>query len=88
MTWALSNIIPLIDMSKDEWIFPANDDLADYTFKFSYLPNEWFKKTVKHITKESLKIGRLKLSTLNRYNYALTRFFEFIKENNYELNDF
>lgn len=78
----------MIDMSKDEWIFPANDDLEDYTFKFSYLPNEWFKKTVKHITKESLKIGRLKLSTLNRYNYALTRFFEFIKENNYELNDF
>lgn len=42
-----NNIIPLIDMSKDKWILPASEDLADYTFEFGHLPNDWFKETVK-----------------------------------------
>ena len=75
-------------MSKDIWILPANDNLSDYMFNFEFLPNEWFKKTVKHITKDSIKIGRLKLSTLHRYNYSLEIFFRFLKENNYKFNDF
>lgn len=75
-------------MSKDIWILPSNDNLPDYTFNFEFLPNEWFKKTLKHITKESIKIGRLKLSTLHRYNYSLERFFKFLKENNYEFSNF
>ncbi|MDD1504567.1 tyrosine-type recombinase/integrase [Lysinibacillus sp. CNPSo 3705] len=84
----MNNITPLLDMSKNIWILPANDDLADYIFNFEFLPNEWFKKTIKHITRESIKIGRLKLSTLNRYNYSLERFFKFLKDNNYEFSDF
>lgn len=88
MTLVLSKIIPLIDVSKDVWILPSKDDLDDYTFKFTFLPNNWFKKTIKHITIESIKIGRLKLSTLNRYNYSFERFFTFLKENGYVFNDF
>lgn len=75
-------------MSKDIWTLPSNDNLSDYTFNFEFLPNEWFKKTIKHITKESIKIGRLKLSTLHRYNYSLERFFDFLKENKYVFSDF
>lgn len=88
VTLDLNNITPLLDMSKDVWTLPANEDLSDFVFNFKFLPNEWFKKTVKHITKESIKIGRLRLSTLNRYNYSLERFFEFLKDNNYEFSDF
>lgn len=84
----LNNIEPLIDISKDEWILPSNDDLADFTFKFTFLPNEWFKKTFKYITIESIKIGRLKLSTLHRYNYSIEKFFDFLKDNDYILKDF
>lgn len=84
----MNNIIPLVDLSKDEWRFVANDSLSDYIFHFSYLPNEWFKKTIKHITMELMKIGRLKISTLHRYNYSLRKFFLFIEKSDYLLNDF
>lgn len=39
-------------------------------------------------TKENITIGRLKLSTLCRYNYSLDVFWEFLKDYNIELNTF
>ncbi|WP_404359576.1 tyrosine-type recombinase/integrase [Cytobacillus firmus] len=80
----MDNLLPLIDIRKDKWILPSSSDLTDYTFEFGYLPNEWFKETIKKITKENITIGRLKSSTLHRYNYSLKLFFEFI--DNYDIN--
>jgi Site-specific recombinase XerD len=74
----VNNILPLIDMNKDTWVFPASDDLSPYTFRFDFLPNEWFKETIKKITKDAITIGRPKLSTLHRYNYSLVIFFEYL----------
>lgn len=75
----MTNVLPLIDMKNDTWVFPASDDLSPFTFRFDFLPNEWFKETIKKITKESITIGRLKLSTLHRYNYSLEVFFEYLE---------
>lgn len=88
MTLALSNIELLVDISKDEWKLPSNDGLADYKFNFNFLPNKWFNKIIKYITIESIKIGRLKLGTLHRYNYSIEKFFSFLKDNDYVLKDF
>ncbi|WP_077215213.1 tyrosine-type recombinase/integrase [Bacillus dakarensis] len=84
----MDNVLPLIDMKKDTWILPSSDDLHDYSFVFEYLPNEWFKETIKKIAKENITIGRLKLSTLNRYNYSLMVFFDFLESYDIELATF
>lgn len=84
----MNNLIPIIDRAQDEWKFPANDDLSDYVFHFSFLPNDWFKVSIKHITIELIKVGRLKISTLHRYNYALKKFFSFLDNKEYKLDDF
>lgn len=75
----MTNVLPMIDMKQDIWVLPSSDDLSDFTFRFDLLPNEWFKETVKKITKESLTIGKLKTSTLHRYNYSLGLFFDFLE---------
>lgn len=79
----MANTLPLIDMKKDKWVLPSSDHLAPYTFNFGFLPNEWFNETIKKITKENITIGRLKLSTLHRYNYSLEVFFDFL--NGYDI---
>lgn len=75
-------------MSKDKWILPASEDLADYTFEFGHLPNDWFKETVKRILRENITIGRMEISTLHRYHYSLNFFWEFIRIYNIELETF
>lgn len=84
----MSNVLPFIDLKEDKWVLPSSDDLSDFTFEFDHLPNEWFKETIKKITRENIIIGRLKLSTLHRYNYSLDLFWEFLREYNIELNTF
>src|SRR5699024_5338658 len=58
------------------------------TFDITYLPNDWFKKAQKEITIECITIGKPNIETLNRYNYNLRRFFEFISQYGIELNTF
>lgn len=84
----MDNVLPLIDIKKDKWILPSSDDLSDFIFEFGYLPSEWCKETIKKITKDNITIGRLKYSTLNRYNYSLRSFFEFLKSYDINLNTF
>ena len=84
----MDNLIPLIDISHNEWKLPSNDGLSDYIFKFRLLPNEWFRENLKYITYESIKIGKLKLSTLYRYNYSIQTFFQFLNEEGYRVNNF
>lgn len=84
----MNNVTPLLDMKKDEWVLPSNENLPDYTFKFNFLPNDWFKKTIKQITIDNIKIGRLELSSLNRYNYSLVPFFEYLEAYDINLNTF
>jgi site-specific recombinase XerD len=83
-----TNVLPLVDMKSDTWVLPAGDNLAPYTFNFGFLPNEWFKETVKKITKECMTIGRIKLSTLNRYNYSLVIFFQYLENYDIILDNF
>lgn len=84
----MNNILPRIDIKKDKWVIPSNNDLSDFTFEFGHLPNEWFKETIKRITKENITIGRLEYSTLNRYNYSLDVFWEFLKDYGIEIDTF
>jgi site-specific recombinase XerD len=84
----MNNLLPFIDMNKDTWVFPTNDDLSPYTFNFTFLSNEWFKETIKKITKECITSGKLKLSTLHRYNYSLKVFFEYLEAYNIILDTF
>jgi len=76
-------------MKKDKWVIEHKTTVGDsVTFDFSYLPNDWFKKTQKEITLECMTIGKPSIATLNRYNYNLRRFFEFISQYGIELNTF
>lgn len=84
----MNNVLPLLDMESDKWRLPSSADLADFTFSFDFLPNEWFKQTVKNITKDSITIGKLKLSTLHRYNYQLATFFKYVSDHNIVLKTF
>lgn len=84
----MTNVIPMIDWEKDSWILKSTDDLSDYNFCFDFLPNAWFTNTIKKITKETIIIGKLKTSTLHRYNYSLKKFFTFIQTHNIELDTF
>jgi len=84
----MNNVLHLIDIKKDKWVLPSSDHLAPYTFNFGFLPNEWFKETIKNITKENITIGRLKLSTLHRYNYSLETFFLYLEVYDIEIENF
>ena len=72
--------LPLIDLKQDAWVMPSTADLADYTFRFDFLPNKWLNETIKKITKESIVIGKIKVSSLHRYNYSLQTFFAFLSD--------
>ena len=75
-----NNTLPLIDLKQDTWVLPSTADLSDYTFRFDFLPNKWLNETIKKTTKESIVIGKIKISTLHRYNYSLQTFFAFLSE--------
>ena len=82
------NPVPLVDFKSDKWVIKSREDISDYIFKFSFLPSDWFKQTVKKVTLESLTIGKLSDGTLHRYNYGLETFFTFATESNFILNTF
>lgn len=79
---------PLIDEKNDTWRIHGDRKAYPHIFKFDYLPNDWFKETIKQITLESIQIGKLSLSTIHRYNSALKEFFNFILESNNTLETF
>src|SRR5699024_4073379 len=81
--------IKSLDMKKDKWVIEHETSIGDkITFDFTYLPNNWFKKVHKEITVECIMISRSSISTLNRYNYNLRRFFEFISQYGINLNTY
>ena len=81
--------IKSLDMKKDKWVIEHETSIGDkITFDFTYLPNNWFKKVHKEITVECIRISRPSISTLNRYNYNLRRFFEFISQYGINLNTY
>lgn len=78
-----------LNIKNDIWIIEHKSSVGDkVTFDFTYLPNEWFKKVQKEITIECIRVGKPSLMTLNRYNYGLRRFFDFISQFGIELNTF
>ncbi|MDS0939302.1 MULTISPECIES: tyrosine-type recombinase/integrase [Staphylococcus] len=78
-----------LNIKEDKWVIEHKTSLGNIvTFDFTYLPNDWFKKVQKEITIECITIGRPSVATLNRYNYNLRRFFEFISQYGIELNTF
>lgn len=82
------NVLPLIDQKTDQWYVPYNKNLAPLYFDFTVFPNEWFKRTIKDITLQSFKIGRLSVATLARYHQGIRSFFEFILELDIPLDTF
>lgn len=82
------NVVPLINFSEERWIISAGNNLNPYTFDFHYLPNTWFKQTIKRITKEAFTIGKLSYGTIHRYHYGLQPFFAFLKDGNYSVGTF
>src|SRR5699024_11035045 len=85
---SLKNIKSL-NKKKDKWVIKHKTSVGDnVTFDFTFLPNDWFKKIQKEITIECIAIGKPNIETLNRYNYNLRRFFEFISQYGIELNTF
>jgi site-specific recombinase XerD len=51
-------------------------------------PNEWFNYTIKDITLQSIRIGKLSLSTIARYHQGIRAFFDFIEESYIQLGTF
>lgn len=78
----------LFDINSDIWVMDSGDGLEDYSFRFDYLPNKWFKGILKEYTNDQLSLKRIKKSTLHRYNYNLIPFFEWAYENEIVLNTF
>lgn len=78
----------LFDVNSDVWLIEEDRSSVPYSFDFSYLPNKWFKGTIKKITLEQLHMEKLALSTLHRYSTGLKEFFSFIQESNYTLETF
>ncbi len=81
--------IKSLNVKKDKWVIEHKTSVGNtVTFDFTYLPNDWFKKVQKEITIECITISRPSVATLNRYNYNLRRFFDFISQYGIELNTF
>lgn len=82
-------IVKSINPKTEKWVLPYESSLGDtMTFDFTYLPNRWFKKTLKEITIESITLGKPSIVTLNRYNYSLKHFFNFYDEMGLNLKTF
>lgn len=82
-------VIKAIDIKADKWVLDHHTTLGQtISFDFTYLPNAWFKKTHKQILIESITLNKPSIETLNRYNYSLRRFFEFIHQHGIELNTY
>lgn len=78
-----------LDIKKDKWIIEHKTSLGNrISFDFTYLPNDWFNKTQKEITKECMTTGKPGLATLHRYNYNLRRFFDYLSQYGIELKTF
>lgn len=81
--------IKTIDVKSDKWSIEYSTNVGDrVNFDFSFLPNEWFKKTHKQITLESITLDRLTIETLNRYSYSFRHFVRFLKEYKIELENY
>jgi site-specific recombinase XerD len=81
--------IRAIDPKTDKWVIESFSSLGDrISFDFTFLPNQWFKKTLKEITIECMTIKKPSLETLYRYNSGLRRFFEFLTEYGIQLKTF
>jgi len=81
--------IKSLNMKQDQWFIENKTNLGKgVTFNFGYLPNNWFKRTQKQITRECLIINKPTLLTLYRYNYSLKRFFDFLLHYGIELETF
>lgn len=82
-------MIHSINTKSDKWILKHPTTLGKtISFDFSYLPNKWFKQAHKQITIESMIIKKPSIETINRYNTALKRFFDFIKKYGISLKNY
>lgn len=52
----------LVDVNSDVWLIEEDRSSVPYSFDFNYLPNKWFKETIKKITLEQLHMEKLALS--------------------------
>ncbi|GIQ70054.1 integrase [Xylanibacillus composti] len=82
-------IVKSINPKTDKWVLSKKSSLGDtMTFDFTYLPNRWFKRTLKEITIDCFTLGKPSFETLNRYNYSLKHFFNFYNEVGLNLKTF
>ncbi|KPH71793.1 MULTISPECIES: tyrosine-type recombinase/integrase [Bacillaceae] len=81
--------IKTLDIKTDKWVIDYPTSLGEtISFDFTYLPNAWFKKLQKQITIECFTLDKPSVETLNRYNYSLKHFFNFIKQYEIDLDKY
>ena len=78
----------LVNVNSDVWLVEEERTSYPYSFDFTYLPNKWFKETLKKITLEQFHIDKLALSTIQRYSTGIKEFFNFIQISNYTMETF
>lgn len=67
----------LIDIKTDYWQIDSSG--TKYNFSFDFIPDGYFRETIKEITYKILTIGNTTVATQHRYNYSLKHFFNFLE---------
>lgn len=76
----------LIDIKSDYWQIDSSG--TKYNFSFDFIPDGYFRETIKKITYNILTIGNTTVATQNRYNYSLKHFFDFLEGVKVEVKTF
>ncbi|MEK4701774.1 tyrosine-type recombinase/integrase [Solibacillus sp. FSL R7-0668] len=76
----------LLDIKSDYWSIDGKNEM--YNFSFDFIPEGYFRDTIKEITSKLLNMETKSVSTLHRYNYSLKAFFEFLKEEEIDIKTF
>ncbi|QPQ32301.1 tyrosine-type recombinase/integrase [Lysinibacillus sp. JNUCC 51] len=76
----------LIDIKTDYWSIDSSG--KKFNFSFEFIPDGYFRDTIKEITYKTLTIGNKAVSTQHRYNYFLKHFFNFLEETKVEIKTF
>jgi integrase/recombinase XerD len=72
----------LIDIKSDYW------QVEGYNFNFDYLPEGFFRDNVKKITNNLLTMKTKTVGTLHRYTYSLQAFFNYLKDEEIDIETF
>lgn len=76
----------LFDVKSDYWQIETENET--YNFSFESIPEGFFRETLKKVTNNLLTMQTKSVSTLHRYNYSIKAFFEFLKDEEINIETF